>query len=199
MSKLEPLLTDIRKCQICKKYLPYPPKPILQAGINAKITIAGQAPGEKTHFKGIPFDDPSGDRLRAWLGVDRKCFYNPDNFNIIPMGFCYPGSYIRNGKVSGDKPPRPECRATWHPQLYPLLTNVELTIILGQYAINYLISSHKKIGVTKAVENWQDYWPNMIVLPHPSPRNIPWFTHHPEFETEQLPKLKQRVKTILNL
>lgn len=192
------LAAEIRNCKICEKYLPYPPKPILQISKKAKITIAGQAPGIKTHFKGIPFDDLSGERLRAWLGVNRECFYNPDNFNIIPMGFCYPGSYIRNGKMSGDKPPRPECRATWHPQIYPNLSNVELTIILGQYAIDYLIRSDPKIGVTQAVANWQQYWPKMIVLPHPSPRNNPWFKRHPEFEKMQLPLLKQRVKSILN-
>ncbi|HIF9197709.1 TPA: uracil-DNA glycosylase family protein [Photobacterium damselae] len=193
---VENLVHRIRKCQICKGKLPYPPKPLIQASDKAKILIIGQAPGEKTHFKGRVFDDVSGDRLRAWLGVDRETFYNPDIFNIVPMGFCYPGTIIRNGKRAGDKPPRPECRATWHPILLPQLTQVELVILMGNYAIEYYLKQ-KKLSVTDAVFNQDHHKDNIFVLPHPSPRNNIWLAKHPQFEQDILPKLKQKLAQLI--
>lgn len=131
------LLAKISACTLCQAHLPLAPKPILQASTQARILIAGQAPGVKTHHKGIPFDDASGERLRTWLNVTREQFYDPNLFAIIPMGFCFPGSIEKNGKKQGDKPPRPECAATWHQALLALMPQIELIVILGQYAIDY--------------------------------------------------------------
>ncbi|MGL5026054.1 MAG: uracil-DNA glycosylase family protein [Shewanella oncorhynchi] len=131
------LLAKISACTLCQVHLPLAPKPILQASTQARILIAGQAPGVKTHHKGIPFDDTSGERLRTWLNVTREQFYDPNLFAIIPMGFCFPGSIEKNGKKQGDKPPRPECAATWHQALLALMPQIELIVILGQYAIDY--------------------------------------------------------------
>lgn len=215
------LLAKIRACNQCQAHLPLAAKPILQVSRQARILIAGQAPGIKTHDKGIPFDDASGERLRSWLNVTREQFYNPALFAIIPMGFCFPGSIERNGKKQGDKPPRPECAATWHPQLLALMPQIELIVILGQYAIDYHLprelftesttpldrldtATHtprklkqKSITVTQATEQWQQCWPTYIVLPHPSPRNNRWLKQHPEFETDQLPRLRARVLSLL--
>ncbi|MGI2259325.1 uracil-DNA glycosylase family protein [Shewanella sp. GXUN23E] len=201
--QLTSMLADIRACSLCQHDLPLPPRPILQAGSGARILIAGQAPGSKTHDKGRPFDDASGERLRSWLGVDQQTFYNPDCFAIIPMGFCYPGTVEKGGKKQGDKPPRPECSATWHPQLLPLLTNIELTLILGQYAIDYHLATFirqagSRLTVTRAVADWQTFWPQKMVLPHPSPRNNLWLKRHPEFEQTLLPRLQTRVQHLLN-
>lgn len=197
MDTVSSLMQQIRQCRICEAVLPLPPKPILQASAQAKILIAGQAPGIKTHYKGIPFDDASGDRLRDWLGVDRATFYNPELFAIVPMGFCYPGTVMRHGKAQGDKPPRPECRACWHPQLLPQLQQVQLTLILGQYAIDYHLADSGHQTVTSAVEQWQTFWPERLVLPHPSPRNNFWLKKHPEFSQTILPLLRRRVTEIL--
>ncbi|MCF1428756.1 MAG: uracil-DNA glycosylase family protein [Shewanella sp.] len=195
--KLSSMLADIRACTLCQHALPLPARPILQAGSGARILVAGQAPGSKTHDKGRPFDDASGERLRNWLGVDKETFYNPDCFAIVPMGFCYPGTFEKGGKKRGDKPPRPECCATWHPQLLPLLTNIELTLVLGQYAIDYHLAAAGKLTVTRAVQSWQDFWPDKMVLPHPSPRNNLWLKRHPKFEQTLLPLLQARVQQLL--
>jgi uracil-DNA glycosylase len=198
--ELDELLRSIRQCEICRSHLPLPPRPILQASAQAKILIAGQAPGLKTHHRGRPFDDASGERLRSWLGITLDEFYDPQRFAIIPMGFCYPGCIIRGGKKQGDKPPRPECSSTWHDELLALLPQIELTLILGQYAIDYHLGVNAcgaKLTVTQAVENWQEYWPQKMALPHPSPRNALWLKRHPKFETEQLPSLRRRIATLL--
>lgn len=195
-AELSELLQQIRACQQCQAELPLPPKPILQASSQARILIAGQAPGVKTHHKGIPFDDASGERLRAWLNVSREQFYDPARFAIVPMGFCFPGTIERNGKKQGDKPPRPECAATWHEKLLALMPQIELVLVLGQYAIEYHL--HSKMTVTQACEQWQHYWPNVIVLPHPSPRNNLWLKQHPEFERVLIPKIRSRIAALLN-
>ncbi|QDZ91540.1 uracil-DNA glycosylase family protein [Shewanella decolorationis] len=195
-AELSEQLQQIRACQQCQAELPLPPKPILQASSQARILIAGQAPGVKTHHKGIPFDDASGERLRAWLNVSREQFYDPARFAIVPMGFCFPGTIERNGKKQGDKPPRPECAATWHEKLLALMPQIELVLVLGQYAIEYHL--HSKMTVTQACEQWQHYWPNVIVLPHPSPRNNLWLKQHPEFERVLIPKIRSRIAALLN-
>ncbi|MEL4247867.1 uracil-DNA glycosylase family protein [Shewanella xiamenensis] len=195
-TELSELLQQIRACQQCQAELPLPPKPILQASSQARILIAGQAPGVKTHHRGIPFDDASGERLRAWLNVSREQFYDPARFAIVPMGFCFPGTIERNGKKQGDKPPRPECAATWHERLLALMPQIELVLVLGQYAIEYHL--HSKMTVTQACEQWQHYWPNVIVLPHPSPRNNLWLKQHPEFERVLIPKIRSRIAALLN-
>ncbi|AVI68561.1 uracil-DNA glycosylase family protein [Shewanella sp. WE21] len=220
------LLAKISACTLCQAHLPLAPKPILQASTQARILIAGQAPGVKTHHKGIPFDDASGERLRTWLNVTREQFYDPNLFAIIPMGFCFPGSIEKNAKKQGDKPPRPECAATWHQALLALMPQIELIVILGQYAIDYhlpresseavnptspitkpqttstnvtVIPKLKPITVTQACAQWQQYWPKYLVLPHPSPRNNLWLKQHPEFESDMLPRLRMRIASLLNL
>ena len=188
---VENLLTSIRQCEICKD-LPLGPRPIIQASAKSKILIAGQAPGQITHRKGIPFDDPSGERLRQWLGVERKAFYDRENFAVVPMGFCYPGK----GK-SGDLPPRLECAENWHDELLTSLQNIELKLIIGQYALAYYLGDKCEKTLTETVLNWQTHWPEILPLPHPSPRNISWFKRNGWFEAEVLPILRQRVRAVL--
>jgi uracil-DNA glycosylase len=194
MSELTPLLEDIRRCTLCSG-LPLGPKPILQAGSKARILIAGQAPGAKTHEKGRPFDDVSGDRLRQWLGVDKARFYDANQFAIIPMGFCFPGTVIKQGRRQGDLPPRAECAPAWRDKLLAALPNIELTLVLGRYALDWHLPEHN--GLTEEVAQWQRHWPKLMVLPHPSPRNALWLKKNPHFEATQLPLLKQRISTIL--
>lgn len=190
MNNVEQLIKQVHQCHLCASQLPYPPKPILQIGANAKILIAGQAPGDITHHKGIPFDDASGERLRSWLGVDKTQFYDPNLFAILPMGFCYPGK-----NKGGDKPPLPICAVTWRQLLLAQLTQLQLTIIIGKYAIAWHLQ--QTLSVTDAVANNPQYWPQQIVLPHPSPRNNIWLKQHPEFAEHTLTHLKQRVQQIL--
>ena len=185
------LLTEVRACTLCDD-LPLGPKPIIQGSEQAKILICGQAPGRITHHKNIPFDDPSGNRLRTWLGVSREQFYDPTKIAIIPMGFCFPGT----GK-GGDLPPRPLCAQTWHKRLLASLPQAELTLIIGQYAIDWHLGKDRKMNVTARVKAWQDYWPQKLVTPHPSPRNNRWLKNNPWFEEEVIPALQARVKGML--
>ncbi|WP_105254309.1 uracil-DNA glycosylase family protein [Pseudoalteromonas sp. T1lg75] len=185
------LLEKIRACTLCQEYLPLPPKPVLQLHGDAKILIAGQAPGIHAHNAGRPFDDASGVRLRQWLGVTEQDFYNPRLFAIVPMGFCYPGS----GK-QGDLPPRPECAATWRAQILAALPQRQLTLVLGQYAMTYHLQKRYKT-VTEAVLDWRSQWPETVALPHPSPRNNIWLKRNPWFEHEVIPNLQARVASLL--
>ena len=189
---LEDMVKQIQGCQLCQSSLPYQVRPIVQLNPQARILIASQAPGRKAHDSGIPFDDPSGERLRYWLGIDRKQFYDSSKIAILPMGFCYPGK----GKT-GDLPPRKECEPVWRQSVLQQLPNVELTLVIGQYAQAYHLGS-KHDSVTNNVQNWQQYWPAMLPLPHPSPRNIFWFKRNPWFEKELILILQQRVKEILS-
>ncbi len=189
---LPELLHDIRACTLCAASLPCKPRPVLQVSSTARILVVGQAPGRRVQESGIPFDDPSGDRLRQWMGIDRETFYDAGKIAIIPMGFCYPGT----GK-SGDLPPRPECAQTWRKPLMALVPQVELTLVIGQYAIGWHLPSEGKNTVTAAVQNWRHHWPEKIILPHPSPRNNIWLKKNPWFEGELLPPLKERVQTLL--
>ncbi|XID75678.1 uracil-DNA glycosylase family protein [Alkanindiges sp. WGS2144] len=188
---IDALLQDVQGCNLCAEQLPYTPRPILQVNPQAKILIASQAPGRKAHDSGTPFNDVSGDRLRHWLGMSREAFYDASKVAIVPMGFCYPG----RGK-SGDLPPRPECAASWHERLFKLMPNIELTVLIGQYAQAYhLQAAHD--SVAHNVMNWREFWPHTIPLPHPSPRNIFWLRRNPWFETEVVPALQQRVREVL--
>ncbi|WP_108946103.1 uracil-DNA glycosylase family protein [Shewanella halifaxensis] len=189
------LQENIAQCQLCAADLPLGAKPIVQLSPSAKILIAGQAPGRKTHDKGRPFDDASGKRLRSWLGVTEAQFYNPQLFAILPMGFCFPGSYSKADKQSGDKPPRKECAVKWRQDVLAQLKHVELTILVGKYAIEWHLQ--QKMSVTQSVANWQSLWPHTLVMPHPSPRNNIWLKQHPEFEAEIIPVLKQRVASLV--
>ena len=186
------LLTRVRACQLCAAHLPCGPRPVLQAHAEARILIAGQAPGRKVHASGVPFDDASGARLRAWLGVDRDTFYDPTRIAILPMGFCYPGT----GK-SGDLPPRRECAEHWRRPLLDFLPHISLTLVIGQYAHAWHLGDRQKGSLTETVKNWKDYWPDILALPHPSPRNNMWLKRNPWFEGEVLPVLRSRVAQLL--
>jgi uracil-DNA glycosylase len=188
---LNALLARARACTICEG-LPLGPAPLLQAGTNARILIASQAPGSKTHVKGRPFDDASGKRLRQWLGVSEEQFYDPENFAILPMGFCYPGT-----GAGGDLPPRPECAPTWREPLLQAMPRIELTLVLGQYALDWHLGTRKSRTLTDTVKRWQEFWPDLLPLPHPSPRNIRWFMANPWFEAEVIPVLQDRVRGLL--
>jgi len=188
---LEGLLTEIRTCQICAAELPLGPRPVLQAHSTASILIAGQAPGRRVHLSGVPFQDPSGDRLRGWMGVSEAVFYDPKKIAILPMGFCFPGS-----GSSGDNPPRRECAPAWRERVLACLPQIQLTLVLGQYAQSYHLGSPKR-SVTQAVAAWQEFWPELLPLPHPSPRNQGWFKKNPWFEDDILPKLRKRVAKLV--
>ncbi len=191
MSSLESLLHQIRSCSICTAHLPLGPRPVLQISGSAQILIVGQAPGRKVHETGIPFNDASGDRLRSWLGMSREEFYDHHKVAILPMGFCFPGT----GK-SGDLPPRPECAATWRASLLSHLKNIKLTLVIGRYAMAYHLPDEQGT-LTETVQAWQKHWPEIVPLPHPSPRNNLWLKRNPWFEQEILPVLQQRVANIL--
>lgn len=164
---------------------------MLQYSASASLLIAGQAPGKRVHGSGIPFDDPSGKRLRDWLGLDREEFYDAGKVAILPMAFCYPGT-----GASGDLPPRPECAATWRAELLGRMRQLKMTLVLGVYAQRYHFSD-AQVAVTDRVRAWRDSWPGMVPLPHPSPRNNRWLRQNPWFETEMLPALRQQVSRIL--
>ncbi|MFC3154774.1 uracil-DNA glycosylase family protein [Gilvimarinus japonicus] len=187
-----PLMERIRRCTLCEQHLPLAPKPVLQAERNAKILIAAQAPGKLAHEAGRPFDDPSGDRLRRWLGVSHEQFYDPGLFALVPMGFCYPGT-----RAGGDLPPRPECAPTWREELLEYLSQIKLTLVIGQYAQTYHLPNSERT-LTERVGNWRKYWPAQLPLPHPSGRNNRWLAKNPWFEQEVIPALQIRVQEILN-
>ena len=186
---LDTLLREIRACTLCEAYLPLGPRPVLRASDTARVLIVGQAPGTKVHATGIPWNDASGQRLRGWLDMTPEDFYDESRIAIVPMGFCYPG---RQG--SGDAPPRPECRATWHPRLLPQLKQVRLTLLFGQYAHAYFLGDRRKATLTDTVRAWRDYGPALLPMPHPSPRNVGWFKANPWFEAEVVPALRERVR-----
>ena len=186
------LLKKVRQCSLCEADLPLGIRPVIQHHPQARILIAGQAPGLKVHESGLPFDDASGERLRAWLGVSREYFYDATKFAILPMGFCYPGR-----GTSGDLPPRPECAPAWREALLAELSNIQLTLVLGKYALAYHLPDAKQNNLTQTVQAWQDYWPSHLPLPHPSPRNNIWLKRNPWFEQDVVPVLSQRVAGIL--
>lgn len=189
---MENLLNEIRNCRVCEEHLSDGCNPIISASEESKIVIIGQAPGRKVHDSNIPWNDKSGDNLRDWLGVNKETFYNPKNFAIVGMGFCYPGT----GK-SGDLPPRKECAPLWHPQLHKEMNNVKLTILIGQYAQKYYLGKKARRTLTETVEHYHEYLPKYFVLPHPSPRNNIWQSKNRWFPSEVLPELKERVNSIL--
>jgi uracil-DNA glycosylase len=191
-TSLSDLLTNIRRCTVCAESLDHKPRPIVQAGPQARIVIIGQAPGRRVNESGVPWDDPSGRTLRRWLNLTDAEFYDPDIVALMPMGFCYPGS-----AASGDKPPRPECAPLWHEQLLDELPEDRLEIIIGTYAQKRYIIDRKKT-LTETVANWASYLPTQVVLPHPSPRNQHWLTKNPWFETETVPAIQKRIAEFIN-
>lgn len=189
---LDALLADVRACRACEPALPLGARPIVRASASARILIVGQAPGAKVHATGIPWNDASGARLRAWLGVDDATFHDVSRFAIVPMGLCYPGR-----GAGGDNPPRPECAPLWMDQLLARLDSVELTLLVGQYAQRHFLGPRRKASLTDTVMAWADYAPRFVPLPHPSPRNQAWFQRNPWFEADVLPMLRTRVATLL--
>lgn len=190
---LRKLVKDIRACKDCHAHLPLGPNPIVHMGHKARLMIIGQAPGTKVHKTGIPWNDPSGDNLRNWLGLTREEFYDAHNIAIMPMGFCYPG----RGK-SGDLPPRPECAPKWHTKIYERLPNIKLTLLIGQYAHAHYLKEKRKKTLTETVRAWKTYLPlGFIPLVHPSPRNRLWMKKNPWFEKEVVPILKKKIHELL--
>lgn len=190
---LHTILAEVKNCTVCKDHLAHGCHPVLSASKKSKILIIGQAPGIRVHNTGIPWNDPSGDNLRKWLGVDKETFYNPDNFGIIPMGFCYPGT----GK-NGDLPPRKECAPLWHEQLAAQMPHVELTLLIGLYAQKFYLKKNAKRNLTETVRTYKEYLPDYFTLPHPSPRNNIWQKKNQWFPQEVLPSLKEFVNGLVN-
>jgi uracil-DNA glycosylase len=188
---LDGLLADIRACTLCAAHLPLGPRPVVQAHASARILVVGQAPGKRVHETGVPFNDPSGERLRDWLGLTSEVFYDPRQVAVLPMGFCYPGT-----GPAGDSPPRPECAATWRAPLLSHLKQVQLTVLLGQYALAWHLPP-PKVSVTARVQAWRSHAPQVFALPHPSPRNNRWLQRNPWFAAELLPALRVRVQEVL--
>ncbi|MFW5681222.1 MAG: uracil-DNA glycosylase family protein [Pseudomonadota bacterium] len=188
---LENLLVRVRACRLCAADLPLGPRPVLQAGSSARLLIVGQAPGTRVHATGIPWNDPSGDRLRRWLAVDRATFYDPARIAIVPMGFCYPGRLPRGG----DCPPRPECAATWHAPVLNLLPALELILLVGSFAVRHYLPEVKGplMPVVRTIDVERA---RFVALPHPSPRNQNLFRTHPWFEADIVPRLRRRVEAL---
>jgi uracil-DNA glycosylase len=190
---LPALLKDVRACRICARALSHDPRPVLWLSSTARICVAGQAPGIRVHNTGIPYNDPSGERLRAWMGVERETFYDESRIAIVPMGFCFPG-YDAHG---GDLPPRPECAAHWHDRLFAAAPKFSLMLVIGTYAQRYHLGEDVKNNVTETVRAWREYGTGMVPLPHPSWRNNGWLKKNPWFEKELLPVLRARVRRAL--
>ncbi|MDH3591544.1 MAG: uracil-DNA glycosylase family protein [Planctomycetota bacterium] len=188
---LRRLLREIRACDACAAHLPLGARPVLRANPSARILIIGQAPGRRVHESGVAWDDPSGDRLRDWMGISRPQFDAPE-IGLVPMGFCYPGT----GKT-GDLPPRPECKDLWHERLIAMMPAVRLTLLLSRYAHAYVLGDRAKRNLTETVRAWRDYKPRVIPLPHPSPRNNRWLAKNPWFPDDVLPYLRRRVRAVL--
>jgi uracil-DNA glycosylase len=189
-SSINQLLSEVRSCTLCEDALPYPPRPIVQLGPRARVLIVGQAPGRRAHEAGRPFADPSGDRLRSWLGVSDNVFYDVDRVAIVPMGLCFPGT-----GASGDLPPRRECAPVWHDRLRRTLPEVRMTLLVGHYAHRGYLAGAP--SVTQAVASWRASWPALVPLPHPSWRNNAWLRRNPWFEGELVPQLRAEVSTVL--
>lgn len=190
---MKKLLNEISNCTVCKDFLPLGPNPIVRASKTAKILIIGQAPGTKVHKTNIPWNDPSGNHLRKWLNISDITFYDTTKIAIVPMGFCYPGK----GKT-GDLPPRKECAELWHDKLLSKMPNLELILLIGQYAQKHYLKEESKITLTETVSNFEAYLPKYFPLPHPSPRNRFWLQKNEWFEEHVIPILQQKIDKILS-
>jgi uracil-DNA glycosylase len=186
------LLREVRACTVCADYLRFPPRPILCAARTSRLMIVGQAPGRRVHDTGIPWNDPSGDRLREWLQLPREAFYDERRIALIATGLCYPGK----GR-SGDLPPCPKCAPLWHPPLRAAMPDIRLTLLVGGYAQAYYLGAKRHRTLTDTVRHGRDYLPGFIPLPHPSPRNQAWLKRNPWFEKEVLPLLRKEVAACL--
>lgn len=190
---LDAVLAEIRACRACAGELPHEPRPVVRVGPETRLLICGQAPGRRVHESGLPFDDPSGDRLRDWLGVDRARFYGDARIGVAAMAFCFPGT----AEKGGDFPPPPRCAELWRPALLSKLPQVRLTLLVGSYAQRWSLGATKAANMTQTVRNWRSHGPTVLPLPHPSWRNTGWLKRNPWFETELLPELRARVAEVL--
>ena len=190
---LDTVLAEARACTLCAAHLPLGPRPVLVATPAARLLIIGQAPGTKVHETGIPWNDPSGDRLRDWLGIDRDTFYGDPRIAIVPMGFCYPGRQPKGG----DNPPRPECAPAWHPPLLATMPVVELTLLVGMYAQAHYLGKTRERTLTDTVTNWRAYLPRYLPTPHPSWRTTGWQKKNQWFEAELVPELRRQMRRLL--
>lgn len=190
---LAALVAEIRSCRHCAAVLGHEPRPILRASPTARIAIFGQAPGTRVHASGVPFDDPSGDRLRNWMGVDRDTFYDERRVAIAPMGFCFPGLDAKGS----DKPPRKECAPLWRDRLMAALPPMKVTLLVGSYAQNWHLADRARKSLTETVAAWRDYGPGVFPTPHPSWRNTGWLKKNPWFETDLLPTLRKAIASAL--
>jgi len=192
MDNITSLLSQIRACQHCTAHLPLGAKPIISFAASSKIALISQAPGIQAHNKGIPYQDQSGIRLRNWLGVDEVTFYDTKHFAILPMGFCYPGK-----SKSGDLPPRKECAPLWHKSVWEVLQQVELTLLIGQYAQHYYLKNLCSTNLTETVRNYEVYLPTYFPLIHPSPLNQIWLKKNTWYETEVIPALREKIRLLI--
>ena len=186
---LDRLADEIRACTVCAPHLPRGPRPVLRGRSSARLLLISQAPGTLAHETGLSFNDRSGERLRDWLGLDRARFYDESRVAIMPMGFCYPGREPRGG----DLPPRPECAPRWHARVRVLLPAIELTLLVGGYAIRHYLPATRAWPIGETVARWRDFLPDVFVLPHPSWRTTAWVRNNGWFAEEALPELRRRV------
>jgi uracil-DNA glycosylase len=191
---LHDLKREIEACRVCASDLPHEPRPVVHLSSSARLCIVGQAPGTRVHKTGIPFNDPSGDRLRAWMGITRETFYDEGQIAIVPMGFCFPGLDAKGG----DLPPRKECAPLWRERVFEQLESVSLTLLVGGYAQKWHLKGHAKKTLTETVAAWRDYLPAYLPLPHPSWRNNGWIKKNPWFEDDVLPELRKRVGCLVD-
>lgn len=189
---LEALLREIAACRACAGELPHEPRPVVRVSRGTRLLICGQAPGRRVHESGLPFDDPSGERLRDWLGVDRATFYGREEIGVAAMAFCYPGTAPKGG----DYPPPRRCAELWRAPLLAHLPNVELTLLVGSYAQAWALGT--KAPVDEVVRDWRARLPHVLPLPHPSWRNTSWLARNRWFDAEVKPYLRDRVRSILD-
>lgn len=192
LAGLERLDEQIRSCTLCVPHLPLGPRPVVRLGGQARVLVIGQAPGTKVHATGVPWNDASGERLRAWMRLDREAFYDSSRIAIMPMGFCYPG----RGR-GGDLPPRRECAPHWHPRALELMPGIRLTLLIGHYAQAHYLSSRGRT-LEETVRDWRRHLQGgFLPLPHPSPRNTLWLRRRPWFEAEVVPALREALGEVL--
>jgi uracil-DNA glycosylase len=189
-SRLDRMIAQARACDLCAAHLPLGPRPVLRLSASIRLLLISQAPGTHVHHSGLPFDDASGDRLRAWMGLTPEQFYDFRQIGFLPTGLCYPGRLPRGG----DRPPRPECAPLWQPRLLPLLPNVRLTLLIGSHAINGRLGPGP---MTERVRNFAQTLPDCFPLPHPSWRTTAWQRRHPWFDAEVLPALRGELARVL--
>ena len=190
---LEAVLGDIRACRACAGELAHEPRPVVRVFPETRLLICGQAPGRRVHESGMPFTDPSGDRLRDWMGIDSQTFYGDHRIGVAAQAFCYPGTAVGGG----DFPPPKRCATLWRPRLLAALPQMELTLLVGGYAQAWALGERARRSMTETVAAWREYAPSILPMPHPSWRNTAWLRRNPWFEAEVVPYLRGRVADIL--